>query len=1145
MKLNPFSIVMHKPWLHQILRIMKLTTLIILVALLQCSAKGYGQKINLNENNSPLIKVLNQIKKQTGYVFFYDSKDVINKNVNVHLKDASVSEALNECLKNQSLTYKIVNKAIVLQQTDNIVIDQVAKPVIAAITIKGQVTDNNNQPLPGVTIRLKGDKALAIADADGKFSIDVPDNNAVLVFSFVGFVKKELQVTPGSTMLVKLEMDKSGLNEVVVLGYTSQKKENITGAVSSISVNETLRDIPATNLTALLTGQASGLNIQTNSGVPGVASNLSIRTNSSPNTAPALFVIDGVVRDKATFDLLDPSEIGDISILKDAASAAIYGSQSSGGVVLVTTKRGKAGKPVFNYIASTDVEQRTKVPSLMSAVQGAEFTNYMHPNDPSFFYYWDPNEIAYIKTVNNGYGADNLKAVWKNPTSMHHSLSVSGGSDRVRYYVGGSYLNQNGFLANLKYNKYDFRSNVSIDVTKNLTLFAQLATGSTTRNSLTFDQSYNLGDLYNKLMVWQPDWQMYTDKGQPIDNGWLGNIGEFTNGHSGYNTTTGRTTDVLINAVYKVPAVKGLNLKVQYANNFGEMNNRLFWKKQDLVQIKQDGAHAHIWTDTVLRNVQSNAPGKPYLQESSYLAKSYQVDLQVNYEHNFGKHNVSGVFVYEQSESKPDTLQAGRETFPIAIIDQFFATSGARADSYVTGSQAQSGRLSYIGMLGYNYAEKYFFNASVRRDGSSNFSPSQRWGYFPTVSAGWIVSKESFFKTDKIDFLKVRASAALSGNDNVISSQWLQTFNPAGNAYLGTPPSIYPGIALNSITNPNITWEKSRDYNIGIDMNFLTHFTLAADYWFKHTYDILGSRVQALPTSFGFALPAENYAKVDAHGIDVELGYRNNAGELSYSVKGTFSYGTNKVIQMDYPANGPAYANPNGKPLDFMTGYVYDKIIRTPTELNALPAEFLIFGQKPALGMMIYKDISGPNGKPDGIIDSYDQTQIASHSTTPSGGRQPAPPFRAGLSLGVSWKGFSIDMLFAGQFGSKIYNNGGGWVEWNRVPGYWLNHWTPENPNAPMPNPVSAFGPNTYGVNSTYWLTNNSFVRLKYLNLGYSLPKQWVNKLGVSNVKIFAAGTNLFYIASANKFLDIDPELGGINGYPVMKTFNLGLNVTF
>jgi len=1116
---------------------MKLTTLIMLIALLNCSAKGYGQKINLDEINSPLTKVLKQIKKQTGYVFFYDSKDVNNRSINVHLKDASLNEALNECLKNQSLTYKIVNKAIILQQIDYTTVGKTTDVAAAAIKITGQIFDSNNATLPGVTIRVKGSKATTVSDDNGKFSIVVPDNNAVLVFSYVGFSKQELPVTSGSAMIVKLEMDKTGLSDVVVLGYTSQKKEDITGAVSTIAVSESLRDIPTTNLTALLTGQAAGLNISTTTGVPGTPSNLTIRTNSSPNTAPPLFVIDGVVRDKATFDLLDPSEVGDISILKDAASAAIYGSQSSGGVVLVTTKRGKTGKPVFNYIASTDVETRTKVPTLMSAVQGAEFTNYMHPNNAdNFFYYWDPNEIAYIKTVNNGYGADNLKAVWKNPTDFHQSLSVSGGSDKVRYYVGGSYLNQNGFLANLTYGKYDFRANVSVDITKNLTLFAQISTGSTTQNTLPFDPQSNVLDLYNKLMVWQPDWQMYTDKGQPIDNGWLGNIGEFTNGHSGYNLSTGRTTDLLLNAIYSVPFAKGLKLKVQYANDFGEMNDRLFWQKQNLVTIKQDGAHQHIWTDTVTSYVQSSAPGRPYLQESSALTKNYQLDLQANYDHSFGKHNVSATFVYEQSESNLDSFDGGRETFPIAIIDQFFATSGARADGYVSGSQAQGGRLSYIGMLGYNYAEKYFLNASLRQDGSSNFSPSERWGYFPTISAGWIVSKESFFKTDKIDFLKFRASAALSGNDNVISSQWLETFNPAGSAYFGNPPSTQPGISLAGVPNPNITWEKSRDYNIGVDMNFLTHFTFSADYWFKHTYDILGSRIQALPTSFGLALPQENYAKVNAHGIDVELGYHNKVGEVNYSVKGTFSYGANKVAQMDYPANGPAYANPNGKSLDFMTGYVFNEIIRTQAQLDALPAGYLVFGQKPALGMMIYKDISGPNGKPDGIIDGYDQTQIANHSVA---------PIHAGLNLGTSWKGFSIDMMFAGSFGNKIYNTGGGWVEWNRVPTYWLDHWTPQTPNATLPNPVSAFGPNTYNYNSTYWLTNNSFVRLKYLNLGYALPKPWVDKLGLSTVKVFVSGTNLFYVAASNKFLDVDPELGGVNAYPLMKTFNLGVNVTF
>jgi TonB-linked SusC/RagA family outer membrane protein len=781
------------------------------------------------------------------------------------------------------------------------------------------------------------------------------------------------------------------------------------------------------------------------------------------------------------------------------------------------------------------MEERTQVPKLTSAVEGAYFTNYLHPqNADNFFYYWDQDEIDYIKTINNGYGADNLKDVWVNPTTEHHSISVSGGTDKVRYYAGGSFIKQGGFMENLGYSKYDLRANLSIDVTKNLTIFAQLASASSERNRVSWEESNDMNALYRKLLVWQPDWRMETSDGRPIDNGWLGNISEFSKGSSGYNTDKGQQIEMLLNAEYKVPFAKGLKLKVQYANTFNEMRNKTFLQKQNLYTIERKGAHQHIWTDKVTGTIKSAYPDKPMLQQSSDEAKSYQLNFQANYEHSFGNHNLTGIFVVEQTENNRNSFYGGRETFPVSIVDQFFAASGARTDGWAGGSAAEGGRLSYIGQLGYNYNEKYFLNGSLRRYGSSIFPPSKRWGYFPTISGGWIVTKESFFDVPQINFLKLRASAALSGNDNVVGWQWLDTYSPSGNAYFGVPPSINPGIALDRITNPNITWEKSRDFNIGADMNFLKHWNLSADYWFKHTYDILGSRIQALPSSFGFSLPAENYAKIDAHGFDFEIGYDNKIGALNYFVKGSFSYGTNKVVQMDYPANAPEYGNPVGKPLGIITGYVSDKIIRTQADLDAVPAGFTVFGLKPELGMLIYKDLSGSDKKPDGKIDSYDQTLLS---------KRASPPVRYGLNLGSSWKSFSLELMFAGQAGNKKFPDGmNGWVEWNRVPSMWLDHWSPETPNASLPNPKSAFGPNTYNTTSDFWMKDGGFVRLKYLSAAYALPSQWMTKVGLSAVKLVFSGTNLFYLS---KFKYFDPEIGSMGAYPNMKTYNFGLDVTF
>ncbi len=1119
-------------WKSKLFLTMRLT-LILLLAVFQGFAfnmNAQNTKLTLRMENASIKTVLNNIEEKTDFFFLYNSKLVdVEQKVTINIQDQNIKNVLDEIFAGIDIGYEILDRQILLSNR------HITVPQPAQITVRGQVSDFQKAPLPGVTVIIKGTTIGTITDSNGNYTLSNVPGNTVLQFSFVGMKTQEIPVAGKSSINVTLEEETIGLEEVVAIGYGTMKKENVTGAISTVKVGEVLGNIPTTNLTSLLAGKMAGINIQSSTGVPGISSSLSIRTNSSTSATPALFVIDGVVRTKEAFDLLDPNEVSDITILKDAASAAIYGSQSSGGVVLVATKRGKTGSPIFNYKASYAVEQRTKVPDMMSAVEGAYFTNYLHPqNADNFFYYWDQDEIDYIKTINNGYGADNLKDVWVDPTTKHHSLSVSGGTDKVRYYAGGSFVKQGGFMENLDYTKYDIRANVSIDVAKNLTVFAQLASASSKRNRGTFYESTDMNDLYRKLLVWQPDWRMETSDGQPIDNGWLGNISEFSKGSSGYNKDRGQQIEMLLNAEYKVPFAKGLKLKVQYANTFNELRNKLFLQKQNLVKVEQKGAHQHIWTDNVIGTVKSNYPDKPLLQQSSDETRSNQLNFQANYEHSFGNHNLSAILVYEQSESNGNYFLGARETFPVSIVDQFFATSSARADSYVDGSALENGRLSYIGQLGYNFKEKYFINTSLRRDGSSIFPSSKRWGYFPTISAGWIVTKESFFNVPQINFLKLRASAALSGNDNVVGWQWLDTYSPSGNAYFGVPPVVNPGISLDRITNPNITWEKSRDYNFGIDMNFLKHWSLSADYWIKHTYDILGSRIQALPSTFGFSLPAENYAKVNANGFDIELEYDNKFREFSYFVKGSFSYGTNKVMKMDYPANAPEYANPNGKPLGIITGYVFDKIIRTQKELDAIPANFTVLGLNPELGMMIYKDLSGPNGKPDGIIDSYDQTLLSKRSV---------PPVRYGLNLGASWKQFSLEVMFAGQTGNKRFPDGmNNWVEWNRVPTFWLDHWTPDNPNAPLPNPKTGFGPNTYNTTSDFWMKDGSFVRLKYLSVNYALPSKWMTKAGLSQVKLIFSGTNLFYLS---KFKYFDPEISQMGSYPNMKTYNFGLDVSF
>jgi len=1114
--------------------IMKLTLILILLNVCVAFSSTYSQqtKFTLSGQNVSIRDVLSNVESKSEFRFFFNGELInLNQRVNYNIEEGTISQLLDQVLLQNGIQYEVKDRTIILSPKPS------NEPGIAdqqQRSVSGVVTDASGAALPGVSVVIKGTVQGAITGVNGSYTLTNVSPNAILIFSFVGMKTQEIAVAGKTSINIQMEEETVGIEEVVAIGYGTQKKANITGAVSSVKVDEVFRNIPTTDLTSLLSGKMSGVNITSQTGVPGVTSSLNIRAKSSFNDSPPLYVIDGTVRNKEAFDLLNANEIEDITILKDAASAAIYGSQSSGGVVLIKTKRGQSQQPEFHYSASYAVEKRTQVPELMNAVDGAYFTNSLHPNDPSFFYYWDQDEIDYIKTINNGYGADNLKDIWVDPNTMQHSLDVSGGSEKVKYFAGGSYVDQNGFMENLTYKKYDMRVNLTVEATKNITLFAQLATASSKRNRISFEEVFDVSNLYSKLLVWQPDWRLYTTDGQPIDYGWLGNIGEFSKGKSGYNVDNIQSDDIQVSAEYRIPFIKGLKIKGQYSHNYRELRNKIFLQKQNLVTIERQGAHQHIWTDNVTGTIKSNYPDRPMLQQSSDEAKSYQLNFQMNYDRSFGSHNLSALFVYEQSESSSNNFHGGRETFPVLVMDQFFAASGARADTWSGGGEFESGRLSYIGQLMYNYKEKYFINTSLRADGSSKFSSAEQWGYFPAVSMGWIVSNESFFKNSVIDFFKLRASRALTGNDNVVGWQWLETFSPSTSAYFGNPPAVYPGIRLDRITNPDITWEKTREYNLGMDVTFLKKMHFNADYWSKHTYDILGSRIQAVPTTFGYTLPSENYAVINAHGFDFEFGYKNKIKDLSYFVNVTFSYGTNIVKKMDFPVNGNEFDNPNGKPLGIIVGYEYDKIIRTQEDLDALPEGFHVFGATPELGMMIYKDIGGIDGKPDGYIDGYDKALLSKRSIA---------PVSFGLNPGITWKSVSLDMMFAGKAGNKKRPDGMvGWYEWNRVPSLWLNSWSTENPDAKYPKAVREGGVRTYNVDTDFWLEDASFVRLKYLTASYALPVRLVSKMGLSSVKFVFSGTNLFTLS---KFKYFDPEINQMGSYPNMKTYNLGLDIIF
>ena len=1005
------------------------------------------------------------------------------------------------------------------------------------IPLKGRVIEKTTgRPLPGASItEIKKNGKSTTSDADGNFQITTTLNTTIKI-TMIGYKQMEV-IAKSSQLTIELDEQIKELDETIVVGYGTQKKASLTSAVSSIKAAE-ITNIPTSNLSNVLAGRLSGTAVVSNTGTPGISSGIRIRGFSSPNGTPVVYVIDGVLRDKTSFDALDPNEVSEITVLKDAAAAAIYGSRSSGGVVLVTTKMGKTGKTEINFSVITSTEQEAKLPDYMDVSKGLDYSIAVNGGI-------SPEEKDWV-LKNNPKGDNYFKAAYQDPSNQRYALSASGGSEMITYYIGGSFFNEKGFLPNVWYKKYNLRGNINAKLTKDLNINLNLGNSYGTRNRFNFTYdggSDDLGNLWGKLLYWDA-WKPAYINGMPVDPGWLGNPVEMMK-NGGYWRNNNQQLDALLSAEYKLPFVPGLSAKISYSKNFNNSFTKTFAKKQILYKFKTAGENNLITTDQVESKTMSGDPGTEYLGNEYNKSNTYQLNGQLSYNRQFGMHNINATAVYEQWEGNYNNFSMYRYNFPLAPIDQFFAASGNNADWSTGGSENQGGRESYIGRINYDYAGKYLLSVSARYDGSTNFAPNQRWGLFPSISGGWIVSDENFFKEATslkfIDFLKLRFSYGTTGNDAVGGWNWLEQYNIQSSTYfLGQNGTTAPRLKYGGTPTQNLTWEKSTTYNAGLDIRSLNHISLTAELWKRHTYDILKGRVLVLPVEYGAGLPSENYAVVDSKGFEIELGYDNSVGQnFKYSAKANFGFATNKVLKQDVATNAQAIDNPIGKTLNYGSGYEATGIIRTTDELAKLPATYRIFGAQPELGMMNFADKSGPSGVPDGLIDGYDRIKLGDYFGSGNA------PITYGLTIDMAYKGFSVNMLFAGLSGFKTaYNDawgrnfGGG----AKVPSYHDDAWSTDNPNGTTPKlyPWGDARANGYTQTSTFNVYNGSFMRLKNLNIGYDIPEKLLNKLNIKGIRIFGSGTNLFTLS---KFKFYDPEISGFMSYPIMKTYTMGIDI--
>lgn len=1116
----------------------KISRLLCVTALSTCSLFAYAQQqpVRLTGSNIPLKSVFKQIEKQTKLFIDYKSQDIDDSRVIRNMPEkGTVQEVLVKLLDGTDCVATYTNGHIIIRkQTSGTSPERKSH-------VTGTIVDATGEPVIGANVVVKGTANGTITDIDGNFSLEVPEGSVLLV-SYIGYANQEVKVGKQTKLSIALREASEALDEVVVVGYTKQKKGLLTGAVVNMSVSEDLEKLPTTSAGNLLVGKIAGVNVSTPTAIPGKNPDISIRTGSSWNSQGVLYVIDGMVRGGGDFNNLSPSEIEDITILKDAASAAIYGSRSEGGVVLVTTKKGKIGKPTFSYSYGYSFDSRTKNQEFTSAVETFELYNRINGASPNADF-WSQDELDYLKTINGGWGYDHLGQAYRNPTTQTHNLTVSGGTEAINYFAAASYVKQEGMFEPLNYDKYNLRVNVTAKISDDLEAFVGF--GLSNNKTTSIHEEYGTPDqTYQSLISDNPAFPDFTDSGALLARGGTWNIMSRMNGADGYLKETFLKPQLVASLTYKIPFIEGMSAKVSYGQTWTHNYKENFFKRYEMVDTKTMGTNGHIWStkdEDITRTYLCSWPEKSLLEKESTWNGDKQLNFQLNYDRTFSKHHVTAAFVTEWTESFGAGVYGGRENFPVYTTDQFWAASSTREDTYGGGDTTwESGRMSYVGQFTYSYADKYLMSFSFREDGSMNFAPNKRWGFFPAGSLGWVISEEDFFNKSFVDFLKLRLSLGLTGNDSVGGWQWQYSYAQGNSDYWGTDPTRYVGIKYGSVVNPDLTWEKSLSWNLGVDTHLGKNWNASVDYWFRNTYDILGDRQTTLPTTFSQSMPKENYGEIHAQGIDLNIGYKGQTKDFNYYANMTMSYGWNEVIKKDYAENAKEIDIPIGRATNYITGYVYDGIIRTQEQLdefNKMYPNYTINGKKPELGMMIYKDVSGPDKTPDGIIDSWDKVILHDNNF----------PIVYGINLGGSWKGLSLDVMFSGRLGEyKSFKDLQEDAEWHRMWHEWYdNSWTEDNPDAMLPKRLPYSEYKTYSEDSEFWLVKNNFLRLKYATLSYSLPKSLLSSVFgnlFQDIKLYCTGTNLFVWS---KFKYYDPEIGSGKQFPISRSFNIGVNVKF
>ncbi|HKJ41590.1 MAG TPA: TonB-dependent receptor [Sunxiuqinia sp.] len=1043
------------------------------------------------------------------------------------------------------------------------------------IALSGTITDQNGEPLVGVNIVVKGTTRGTITDVDGHYSISLNSTDTLQV-SFIGYTMQTVPVKARSLIDVKLHEDTTDLGEVVVVGYGEVKRANLLGSVSSISAKE-IEDIPATNLTDLLDGRLAGVSVSPAqpTGNPGASTRVKIRATTTFGSSgggakdPApLYIVDGFEVTQEEYDVLDPSEIESFSVLKDA-SAAVYGSKGANGVVLVKTKRGREGKLRISYSGSVGISDATQQTSMLSSYDLARMLNARYIGYDAKYDTIQPAEMDAMKNLNYNW----LDQAWQTAVVTRHTINITGGSDKVQYFAGGSYVYNAGNFPKMGVGKYSYRLGLDADITDDLKASITVALDSRDfkRPYLNAVGSNTMEGLFQQLLQ-APKWTPAFVNGLPVHNNLEYNPLELFNSDS-YRDDVDKGNTLNLKLSYSFPKVKGLVASATYSRRESNGYYKQYSVPYNLYTFDPKPGFTYVLSNNLAQTDEISNTNR--ISESYRFSQRYQLNLNLNYNRKFGKHSVAAFLTYEQSEGKSHDFGAVAENMQLAGVETQMAFDYLAARS--SGGLNESGDLGAVFRFNYGYADKYLLESTMRYESTTLFAPGERSGLFPSVSVGWVMSQENFMKDNLnfLNFLKLRYSIGLTGYSSVGAYEYTLQYGPSG-SYLFGGGAAAGGIGVSGptdVVSSGVSWEKSRMQNLGLDMKFFdSRLSVSIDGFYTYQYDILDQRTVNFPETSGITkMPSENLGRLEAWGYDMSIGYNGKVGnDFRWHVSGNFSFATNRILERPTQYGPNDFRYPIGQSTSAAgreQGFITKGIIRTQEQLDAINAQWMAkwghvytINNKPAqVGSLFYQDIGRPGNiaagepstvfEPDGNIDMNSRTdmkyveRVNDHFVW-----QNLLPNN--VSLGFTWKDVKVSTLFGMAYGTtnKVVdklartvpsvNNSTKLVL--SSPAFWSDFWTPDNPNAAYPT-VAGDNAGYDKEVSTFWMKNVYQLRMKNLNISYDVPKSFSNKLHIPQLRVYFVGTNLWSPISTFKYKE--DAIARYNTYPLLRTFSFGVNL--